>query len=117
MISNSVYIEFRIEAKMHIVYGKEQADTLRDRYTVLELDTVDVQEVNKKLTLYAIVDPAKVGLEGLTKLDMWVDLHGNLIKNLKLKNHKFVKDAIEHLKGQFGGELDTFYQHVEDRLK
>ena len=66
---------------MHIVYEKEQADSLKDRYTVLELDTVDVQEVDKKLTLYAIVDPAKIGLEGLSKLGMWVDLHENLIKN------------------------------------
>ena len=29
---------------MHIVYGKTQADALRDRYTVLELDTVHVKK-------------------------------------------------------------------------
>ena len=41
---------------MHIVYGKEQADRLAEKYTVLELDTVKVKELDKDLTLFAVVD-------------------------------------------------------------
>ena len=46
-----------------------------------------------------------------------IDYPDFTLKKPLRKNHKFVKDAIEHLKGQFGGELDSFYQHVEDRIK
>jgi hypothetical protein len=103
---------------MHIVYGKDQADSLRDRYTVLELDTIDVKEVSKSLTAYAVVDPSNMGLEKLdfNQLANWTKLHESLIENIKKQNKDFCLDAIEHLKGQFGGELDSFYVNVEERF-
>ena len=59
---------------MHIVYGKEQADRLSEKYTVLELDTVKVKELDKDLTLFAVVDTEKLGLIDLPQLDQWVKL-------------------------------------------
>lgn len=102
---------------MHIVYGKEQADRLKDKYTVLELDTVKVEEVNQNLTLYAVVNSESLGLIDLPQLEQWCKLHQDLIKNLKKKDKNFCLQAVEHLLGKFGGEIDSFYEHVRGRFE
>jgi hypothetical protein len=43
-------------------------------------------------------------------------LHENLIKNYKIGNWKFCTDAIGHLSGEFGGELDSFYDVLLERV-
>jgi hypothetical protein len=101
---------------MHIVYGKTQADALRDRYTVLELDTVHVKEKNEDLTLYAVIDTGKLGLDSFPQLENWKNLHEDFIVELNKNNREYCLQAVEHLTGQFGGEVDTFYQHVKDRF-
>ena len=101
---------------MHIVYGKEQADRLKEKYTVLELDTVKVKELDKDLTLFAVVDTEKLGLIDLPQLDQWVKLHEDLIRNLKKKDKNFCLQAVEHLLGKFGGDIDSFYEHVKGRF-
>ncbi len=101
---------------MHIVYGKEQADRLKEKYTVLELDTVKVEEVDKNLTLYAVVDTEKLGVIDLPQLAQWVKLHEDLIRNLKKKDKNFCLQAVEHLLGKFGGDIDSFYEHVKGRF-
>lgn len=101
---------------MHIVYGKEQADRLSEKYTVLELDTVKVKELDKDLTLFAVVDTEKLGLIDLPQLDQWVKLHEDLIRNLKKKDKNFCLQAVEHLTGKFGGDIDSFYEHVKGRF-
>jgi|TARA_B110000858_G_scaffold141868_1_gene161047 hypothetical protein len=114
-ISTSI-ISYSREAKMHIVYGKKQAEALRDRYTVLELDTVTVKEKNTDLTLYAVVDTAKLSLDSLPKLENWTKLHEDFVIELNKNNTEYCLQAVDHLTGQFGGELDTFYQHVRERF-
>ena len=101
---------------MHIVYGKEQANRLSEKYTVLELDTVKVKELDKDLTLFAVVDTEKLGLIDLPQLDQWVKLHEDLIRNLKKKDKNFCLQAVEHLTGKFGGDIDSFYEHVKGRF-
>jgi hypothetical protein len=44
-------------------------------------------------------------------------LHENLIEELKKENYKFCLDAIDHLLGKFGGELDSFYTIIQERAK
>ena len=101
---------------MHIVYGKEQADRLKEKYTVLELDTVKVEEVDKNLTLFAVVDTEKLGVIDLPQLAQWVKLHEDLIRNLKKKDKNFCLQAVEHLLGKFGGDIESFYEHVKGRF-
>ena len=40
----------------------------------------------------------------------------NYIHQLNKNNREYCLQAVEHLTGQFGGEVDTFYQHVKDRF-
>ena len=75
---------------MHIVYGKEQADSSNEKYTVPELDTVKVKELDKDPTLFAVVDTEKLGLIDLPNLTQWVKLHEDLIRTQRKKTRTFV---------------------------
>lgn len=101
---------------MFIVHGTEKADQLRDKYTVLELDTIPAVNNGEDVTLYTVIDTAKLSLDSMSTLEQFVNLHHDLIENLHKKDFSFCKQAIGHLKGQFGGQVDSFYDHVLERF-
>ena len=101
---------------MFIVHGTENADKLREKYTVLELDTVPSANGSEKVTLYTVLDTGKLSLESMTTLDQYTKLHEKLIENLHKGDQSFCENAISNLKGQFGGEVDSFYDHVIARF-
>lgn len=98
---------------MQIIFSRQVADELRERYTVLELETFSVGE--DLLETFCIVPADKMNLAHLPNLESDIKLHENLIVELKKKNYQFCLDAIEHLLGKFGGELDSFYTIIQDR--
>ena len=100
---------------MHIVMGNEVADQLRERFTVLELETFT--EDDKDITAYCVIPADKIPLGEMALLDQWTDLHANLIKEYYKQNNQFCIDAIEHLMGKFSGELDSFYEEILNRIK
>ena len=102
---------------MFIVHGTENADKLRDKYTVLELDTVPSPDGSEQVTLYTVLDTGKLSLESMTTLDQYTKLHAKLIENLHKGDQNFCRSAISNLKGQFGGEVDSFYDHVIKRFE
>ena len=101
---------------MFIVHGTENADKLRDKYTVLELDTVPSKDGSEPITLYTVLDTGKLSLESMTTLEQYTSLHAKLIDNLHKGDINFCKSAISNLKGQFGGEVDSFYDHIIARF-
>ena len=99
---------------MQIVWDQTVVEHLKNSHTVLELETFDVK--GTPVTTYCVVPPEKIGLEGFSKLNDYVTLHEEFIKALKLKNYQLCKDIAEHLAGQFGGELDSFYEEILNRI-
>jgi hypothetical protein len=95
--------------------GQEIADQLRERFTVLELETFT--EDDQEVKAFCVVPADKIPLGEMTILNQWTDLHANLIKEYYKENYQFCQDAIEHLMGKFGGELDTFYEEILSRIK
>ena len=100
---------------MHIVLGKETADQLRERFTVLELETF--YEDGKEVTAFCVIPADKMPLSDITVLTQWTDLHANLITEYYKENYPYCVDAIEHLMGKFSGELDSFYEEILSRIK
>jgi hypothetical protein len=98
---------------MQIIFSRTVADELRSRYTVLELETFSVGE--DLLETFCVVPADKMNLAHLPNLESDIRLHENLIEELKKENYKFCLDAIDHLLGKFGGELDSFYVIIKDR--
>lgn len=100
---------------MQVIFSRAAADQLRERYTVLELETFFVGE--DLLETFCVVPAEKMNLGDLPHLADHIKMHGELIEQVKVKNYKFCADVIEHLMGKFGGELDSFYEIILQRCK
>ena len=99
---------------MNIIFGKDQAEQLKDRYTVLELDTVKYQVDGPGVTAYCIVDT--IPLMELPSVESMSELHDNLMKNYRARDWNYCLQAIDHLYGQWGNELDSFYDILRSRI-
>lgn len=100
---------------MHIIFGKQQADELASKYTVLELDTFQFGENGPVIIAYCTVE--RIPLEELTNLEEASTRHKHLIINYGLRNWSDCLEAIDKLMGKWCGELDSFYQDLRARIQ
>jgi len=100
---------------MNIVLGKENIQSLQDKYTILELDSFYLPESEMPVTAYGVVE--KISIDQIATIDRFRDLHNNMMKNYRLRNWKYVEDALEHLVGQWSGEYDSFYDEMSNRVR
>jgi hypothetical protein len=100
---------------VNIILGRENVEHLTDKYVVLELDTLKLAADTEPVTAYCILE--NLSLEDMLTVDEFRTLHQNLMKNYRLKNWKFCEDALEHLSGKWHGDLDSFYDSLEERVK
>jgi hypothetical protein len=100
---------------MNIIFGDNVAELAREKYTVLELDTFMIEGRDQTATAYAIVE--QIPLQEMATLDRFQDLHHTLLKEYRKSNWKYCEDAIEHLKGRWQGELDSFYDELYNRVQ
>lgn len=102
---------------MKVIFGKQQAETISDRMTVLELDTFFQPGLNEPVTAYAVLDNTVIPLQEIPVLEKFVELHNNLMAEYRKQNWNYVEHAIEHLQGRWKGELDSFYEEMIERVK
>ena len=100
---------------MNILLGEENAKNADEKYIVLELDRIRFPGIPDPVTAYCLVE--RVNLVDVMGGTDWQELHANLIKNFRKRNWKFCLDAIEHLRGHWGGEVDTFYDSIAKRAQ
>jgi hypothetical protein len=98
---------------MQIVWDQEVIEKLKGSHTVLELETFEVD--GKPLTAYCVV-PAEKLFNDMSQLDSLTSLHAGFVQAFNQKNYQLCCDAVEHLKGKFGGELDTFYDCIIEKI-
>jgi hypothetical protein len=98
---------------MNIIFGKEQADILEEKYIVLELDTFQIGTDGPVVTAYCTVETFP--LESLTSIDQLKQTHKLLISNYQSKNWAQCLDVIQQLQGNWNGELDSFYTELKNR--
>ena len=99
---------------MNIIVGEENIQDVNDRYLILELDSFRIDKKSKPIKTFCLIE--EITLDSIFNFERYRDLHKNLLKNYRLKNWKFCLDALEHLKGQWNGELDSFYDVLEERV-
>lgn len=100
---------------MEIIFGRENAEKLREKYTVLDLETVEKDGVS--LEVFCLIPADKISLSEMPTLDGWVKLHHEFLNGYHTKQYDYCLQCIEHLRGKFGGEVDTFYDEIENRIK
>lgn len=99
---------------MHIIFSRQAAEDLSDKYVVLELEPHIVQDVI--LETFCVIESDKIPLNEITMLDHWKKLHKEFVQANKDKNAKLCYDLRPYLKGKFGSDLDEFYDIVCDRF-
>ena len=99
---------------MQLIFGREAVDELRERYTVLELETFDVE--GKLLEVFCVVPAEKIALTEITQIEHNTKLHNEFVSAIKRNDQKMCNDLYIHLIGKFGGELDSFYEEILKRF-
>jgi len=97
---------------MNIIF-KENSAEIREKYTVLDLDTFSLPDGSTHTACCLIENIPITELEETENLK---NLHANLIKNYAKKNWNYCEQAIEQLVGKWGGEVDSFYQDLQTRI-
>jgi len=99
---------------MQLIFGRDNAEKLRQRYTVLDLETVEQQ--GETLEVFCLIPGEKIGLMELPQLENSIKLHNDFLNGYKNQQYKYCRDCIEHLMGKFGGEVDSFYEEILRRI-
>jgi hypothetical protein len=95
---------------MHIIFGQD-VEEIRQKHLVLELETFIV--AGKPTTAYCLVPPESIKVEEMPDLARYKGIHEALIDALNRKDWSTVSEGITHLRGKFNGELDSFYDILE----
>lgn len=106
--------ELRRRDNMDIIFGRDNAEVLREKYTVLDLETITVDDV--ELEVFCLIPADKISLGDLPQLEQWVTLHNDFLQGYATKQYDYCRQCIEHLMGKFGGEVDTFYEEILRRI-
>lgn len=102
---------------MQIILGKESAEELRLKHTVLELETfVSAETNNIPITAYCVIKPESV-LGEMQDLERLCRLHQTFIDAFNAGRYDSALDAMQHIKGRFSGELDSFYDVIYNKIK
>lgn len=97
---------------MHIIFG-DAINNLPNSFTVLELDTFRTVTGDKQ-TAWCVVE--NIPLSDFVNLDAYKKVHADLMQAYRDQNWEYCTQAINGLRGQWNGELDSFYDHLEQRV-
>jgi hypothetical protein len=100
---------------MNIIFDSPQVNVLKQRHVVLELDSFLLPNCQTPLKSWCVVE--QVPINEISTVDHYAKLHSDLIEHFHKKNWNVCKDAVELLLGRWGGELDSFYLHLKDRVQ
>ena len=100
---------------MQITIGKENYNKLKNRYIMLELDTLVIQ--GTVTPSYCVLDAKEIPLEEMTELEHWCKNHNKIIENYHKRNFSFVEQMIEHCRNRWGGVLESFYLDLYARTQ
>jgi hypothetical protein len=99
---------------VQIIFGKDNAKKLREKYTVLDLETVEKDGVT--LDVFCLIPGDKISINELPQLEQWTKLHEEFLHGYHTNQYDYCRHCIEHLMGKFGGEVDTFYEEILRRI-
>jgi hypothetical protein len=98
---------------MHIIFG-DAPTVMSDSYTLLELDTFNIPSKNQNVKAFCVVTQIPLDEYGIMENNK--KIHADLIAQYRLQNWEFCKLAIQVLKSKWGGELDSFYDDLTNRI-
>lgn len=101
---------------MQIIFGRP-SEELFEKYIILELDTIQYSKDAEPITAYCVIGGENVSLEEVSVLKQNASTHSALMQNYRKQNWEFCEQAIDLLRGKFKGEMDSFYDILEARIR
>jgi hypothetical protein len=98
---------------MNIIFG-DSVDTLSDHYIKLELDTFRTADSDNTVTAYCLVE--KLTPDEFITMESYKKIHADLMDAYRKQHWNYCEQAIAGLMGRWGGELDTFYTDLLNRV-
>jgi hypothetical protein len=98
---------------LNIIFGNNEIEKLRDKYIVLELDTVTIKS-SKPITAYCVIE--NLPIDEMPRVDNFKKIHAELMENYRNRNWDFCIQAIEQLMGYWGKQIDSFYTVLLTRV-
>lgn len=100
---------------MNIILESQITDDIKAKHMLLELDTFRIKDQDQPMTAFCLVEP--MDIDEMMESQQFVDLHCNLMPNYRKQNWNYVEQAIEHLRGRWSGQLDSFYDELTARVE
>jgi hypothetical protein len=98
---------------MNIIFG-DAVNQVADTHTVLELDTFKLMPSEQLVKTYCVIN--NVPLTEFSQLENNKHIHQQLIEQYREKDWTYCRGAVHSLMGCWNGEMDTFYQHLAERI-
>lgn len=99
---------------MNVVFSRQIAEQLKEKYLVLEMETFPAGE--RLVETFCVVGGDSIPQSEMPTLKHYEQLHIDFVAALKQGKNSFCLELIPHLRGKFGGELDSFYDIIYERL-
>lgn len=99
---------------MHIIIGASNAENLKEKYTLLELDVIKYDAEKPAQPAYCVLED--IPIAELPDIDQFADLHGKLIENYRKRNWNYCEQALDHLMGRWGSQMNSFYTELTQRI-
>jgi hypothetical protein len=99
---------------MDIIFGRKNAEKLREKYTVLDLEVV-IKD-GHEFEVFCLIPAEKIAITDLPNLEEWVKMHNDFLVGYSNKHYEYCRQCIDYLMGKFGGEVDTFYEEILHRI-
>lgn len=100
---------------MHIIFNTENINEIKSNNVLLELDTFYFSNLDQTTTAYCVIENIKI--DDFDKILNLTNLHDQLMTSYKNQKFKLCLDLIDNLTGSFGGELDSFYHELVQRIQ
>jgi hypothetical protein len=98
---------------MNIIFGNNEVEQLRDKYIVLELDTITIKS-SKPIITYCVIE--NLPIDEMPRVENYKKIHAELMENYRKRNWDFCIQAIEKLMGFWGKQIDSFYKILLARV-
>jgi len=98
---------------MQVIFGRETANQVAERYTVLELETFHAN--GKDIPTFCVVPADRIPLHEAATVEDNKTLHQEFIDSYNLNKYQTCIDLYPRLKGLWGQELDSFYDAILEK--
>lgn len=99
---------------MQIIFGRDVAKQVSERYTVLELETFRGEQ--QDVEAFCVVPADRIPLEDIRRVDELKALHQQFIDSFNSQQYEVCTTLYEQLHGRWSGELDSFYDAILNKI-